>query len=96
MIIHLKHESDVFQIDTKEQTYSIETYDKKLFDLLFCNDSEESYFESNPDSTCYSGWGNYGDHGEEFVTILFQNLGVWFSYYAETVEQFVKQVDDFE
>jgi hypothetical protein len=96
MKISLKHDLDVLEIDTIEQTYSFETYDKELFDLLFCGGSEESYFESKPDLTCYSGWGNYGDHGEEFVTILFQNLGGWFQRYPDTVQQFVKQVDDFE
>lgn len=94
MKISLKHDLDVLEIDTIEQTYYFETYDKELSELLYYSDFNEAYFEDKPDSTHYVGWGNYDDHGEEFVTILFQNLGIWFSWYPESVGQFIKQIDE--
>ena len=93
MKISLKHDLDVLEIDTTEQTYSFETYSKEVFDLLFYSDFNEAYFENKPNSTHYVGWGNYGDHGNEFSEVLIKNLGVWFSYYTETVGQFTKQVN---
>ena len=93
MKIELKHDLDFLEIDTTNQAYSFETYNKELFELLHCSNSEESYFESKPNLICYSGWGNYGDHDEEFITFLFQDLGIWLSWYPETVKQFIEQID---
>ncbi|HEY9705022.1 MAG TPA: hypothetical protein V6C58_21465 [Allocoleopsis sp.] len=93
MKIELKHDLDFLEIDATKQAYSFETYDKELFTNLTASDYEETYFESSPELKSYVGWGNYADHGDEFVNALFLNLGLWFTQYPESIDQFIKQVN---
>lgn len=93
MKIKLKQDLNYFEFDSDNQTYSFETDCKEMFDMLFYGDSDEAYFESQPNKLKYLGYGNYGDHGEEFTEVVIKNLGVWFLYYPETVRNFVDQVN---
>lgn len=93
MKLELKQCLNYFKINTSEQTYSFETDNKEIFELLFHGDFNETYFEDQPDKIKYFGWGGYSDHGNEFTEVIVKNLGIWFLYYPDTIKQFTEQVN---